>query len=108
MPATLRFFEWLVEWRNVGNCTNSPDLTQFCKVVPRRRLVASPTKAFAKTCPLNNNFPLTSLIISGTILLIYPHSEQTGAFCPESGHIRDSGFPRDSQFICCSGVFFYP
>ena len=67
-----------------------------------------PTKAFAKTCPLNNNFPLTSLIISGTILLIYPHSEQTGAFCPESGHIRDSGFPRDSRFHAAPGIFYFP
>ena len=36
--------------------TNSPDLTQFCKVVPRGRLVASPTGGQAIIEPSKSDF----------------------------------------------------
>ena len=55
MPATLRFLSGWLNGEMLAICTNLPDLTQFCKVVPPGRLIASPTKAFAKTCPPNSN-----------------------------------------------------
>ena len=54
-PATLRFLSGWLNGEMLVICTNSPDLTQFCKVVPRGRLVASPTEAGAKSTPSNNN-----------------------------------------------------
>ena len=57
-PATLRFLRGGLNGEMLEICTNSPDLTQFCKVVPRGRLVASPTEAGAKSTPSNNNFEI--------------------------------------------------
>ena len=54
-PAALRF---LSGWSNstmLVICTNSPEPPRFCLVVPRGRLIASPTKGFAKTSPTNTS-----------------------------------------------------
>ena len=47
MPATLRFLSGWLNGEMLVISTNSPDLTQFCKVLPRGRLVASPTGGWA-------------------------------------------------------------
>ena len=54
-PATLWFLSGWLNGKMLLICTNSPEPALFCRVVLPGRLIASPTKAFAETCPKNIN-----------------------------------------------------